>query len=687
VALAYPKLFEPGRIGSLEMKNRLVQSPMDDNMADRNGRVTDQKIAYLRRRAQGGVGWINTGYLYVTPRGRGCTYYEGGIHDDTLIPDLKRLTDAVHEYDVRIGAQIAHAGRQTTHHYLGGLQPEAPSPVAEPLLGETPVGLTKERIAEIIDEFARAAVRAQEAGFDLVEFHGAHGYLHSAFLSPLSNFRTDDYGGSLENRARFSIETVEAVRIAVGPAFPIGFRISGDELLEGGFTLEEVRRVVPMLENAGIDYIHVSAGSYESIRLIVAPPGVGPGQLEYLAAGVKQVARVPVLSVGRYNSPELAERVLAAGNADFIVMARALLADPDLPNKARAGRSEDIRPCVACEQGCLDRWFSALDITCVGNPESGREVYEGWSTMPPGGEPTGQKVLVVGGGPAGLEAARTAALSGHDVTIWERGDALGGQLLLARKTPHQQEWGELQTWLVGQVERLGVNVVLGRAGDASSILGESTDAVILATGSRPAPPRWVPGWNGSNVTDPFSVLGGERQPGERVVVVGGDMIGCRLALFLAETGRQVTLVAGGRAGLFDEEGDDFAFDLVGGVIRAMVLEWLQEKVTLLAKRHLKRVVPGGVVVDHAGVFQPHLGSTRIGPVDEDFVPADTVVLGTARRPNDELYDALLGSVPEVHLVGDAAQPRSIAEAIAEGSAAGRLVGGRQLGDRPLATMT
>ncbi len=246
----YPRLFEQGRIGGMVTKNRLVQSSLCDNMSDRNGAVTDQKIAYFRRKAEGGVGWINLGYAYVVPRGRGCTYYMVGIQDDELIPGLRRLTDAVHEHDVRMGCQLAHAGRQTTHHYIHDMTAEAPSPVPEPVLGEVPGELSGERIKEIVREFAQAAVRAKTAGFDLVEFHGAHGYLHHSFVSPMTNRRTDEYGGSIENRLRFSRESVRAVRDAVGSDFPVGYRLSGQDYFEGGITLEDSLATVAMLEDS-----------------------------------------------------------------------------------------------------------------------------------------------------------------------------------------------------------------------------------------------------------------------------------------------------------------------------------------------------------------------------------------------------------------------------------------------------
>jgi 2,4-dienoyl-CoA reductase-like NADH-dependent reductase (Old Yellow Enzyme family) len=674
----YPHLFSEGRIKNVVMKNRLIQPSMCDNMSDRSGAVTDQKVAYFRRRAQGGVGWINLGYAYVSARGRGCTYFQVGVYDDDLIPGLRRLTDAVHEHDVRMGCQIAHAGRQTTHHYIDGLAPEAPSPIAEGVLGELPEEMSVERIRELQDEFAAAAVRAREAGFDLVELHGAHGYLFQTFMSPLSNRRTDEYGGNFENRFRFLGETVHAVRAAVGDDFPIGYRISGSEFSEGGLTIEDTVQTVQALEREGVDYVHISGGSYESFQMMIAPMSIGPGQLEPLAAEVKRNVGIPVVSVGRYNTPDLAERVLVDGHADFIATGRELLADPDFPRKAAAGRARDIRPCIACEQGCIDRWVSALDITCIGNPETGREILPGWQT--PTKVDAGRSVLVVGGGPAGLEAARVAALRGHRVTLWEAESELGGQMALAARAPGTDEWQWLVDWLVRQVQDQGVEVLTGKTATAADVLAAAPDAVVVATGARPLIPRHVPGWDLPSTTDPMSVLRGKAEVGKRVVVYGGDTIGAQTALHLAVAGHEVTLLAHGRTDLFTDGMEEFATDMVGSILRPLILDRLQESVALRPKTGLKRIVEGGAVIDSAGAFPPHTGAIRFGPVDEVILPADTVVIGVPRRPADALYDELAGMATELHIVGDAAEPRTVEEAIREGSAAARAIGGMEIAD-------
>jgi 2,4-dienoyl-CoA reductase-like NADH-dependent reductase (Old Yellow Enzyme family) len=664
---SFPHLFAPGRIGPLELRNRVVLSPMDDNMADRDGAVTDNKIAWYRRFAQGGAGLVLTGNAYVTTRGRSLSDFQMGIDDDDKLPGLERLAAAVHEDGACVGVQIAHAGRQTTRRHTGGYAPEAPSPLPEPLFREMPEELTLSRIDAITALFAAAAVRAQQAGFDLLEVHGGHGQLQHLFLSPLTNIRVDEYGGTLENRARFALETVRAIRRAVGETFPIGYRISAEDIEKGGLQVSDMLLVAEWLEEAGVDYLHVSVGlggSYRSARMILAPPGVGPAHLEQHARQVRERVSVPVITVGRYNSPAVAERALAAGSADFVAMGRALIADPDLPTKAAAGLADEIRPCVACEQGCIDRWLASLDVACAVNPDAGRGLRPAL--------PSGQRsrLVVVGGGPAGLEAARVAAESGHEVVVFETEQDAGGQLALAATAPYQGEWADFLHWQAQTVQRLGVELRFGVTATAELIAAERPALVVVATGSRMLAAEHLDGWDLPWVTNVTALLSGRFTPGERVVIAGSDLIACRTALFLTARGRAVTLIADST-----RPGDPVASDMAGPVVRPMIEEWIDEQVTVVHGVAPKRVVDGGLVVDVAGAVAPHLAETRISPDGEELIGADTVVLSTLRRPERTLYDALVERrlVPKVVLAGDAVVPRTVMHATSEGARAARFL--------------
>jgi 2,4-dienoyl-CoA reductase-like NADH-dependent reductase (Old Yellow Enzyme family) len=506
-------LVQPGMINQMATRNRIVMSSAITNTDLPDGRVTDQTIAYYVERGKGGAGIVNTGYNFICQRGRAGIYQMSTASDD-MIPSMRRLTDAFHAAapESRIGSQVSHAGRQTSRHTTG-MQPEAPSPIVGPLptghAMEVPEEISIARIHEIVDEFAQAARRSKEGGFDLVEVHAAHGYLLSQFISPYSNIRTDAYGGSLENRLRIVLETLEAVRGAVGPDYPVGVRINGDDMVDGGYTLEEYQVVAQLIERSGYaDYLSVSAGQHhpDAVATMVAPMAMPIGFLEFLGAGIRAVVdRVPVFIVGRIKDPVFAEGILERGSADYVIMTRALMADPELPNKAAAGRLEDIRPCIACMQGCTDRTWSQLDLTCLTNPAAGRE--QEWADLKP--VQASKRVLVVGGGPAGMEAARVAALRGHEVTLWERDNQLGGAARLASVPPRREEFADLPRWLIGQIQKAGVKVELSRAGDVDTVRAFAPDVVIAATGARVEIPEHIPGWNLPHVTNVRAVLSGE----------------------------------------------------------------------------------------------------------------------------------------------------------------------------------
>jgi len=416
---SFEKLFEPIKIGTMEVKNRFVMAPMITNYAASDGSVTDRFKAYHKARAKGGVGLIIVEATFVHLSGKGFSN-ELGIDKDALVGKLTEVTDTAHEHGAKIALQLYHSGRQS-HSAVTGGPLFAPSPLACPVCGETPLEMTKQDIEDMITAFGEGARRAKAAGFDAVEIHGAHGYLVGQFLSPYSNKRTDEYGGSFENRARFPLEVLAKVRNAVGKDYPVLYRLSSEEFVTGGLTIEDTRKFATMLVDHGIDAIHVSGGVYESAAMIIQPAAVPQGVYVSNAAAIKEAigSRVPVIVVGRIKDPAMAADIIHDGKADMIAMGRALLADPDLPSKLQAGTPEEIRRCIGCTQACIDRLFQDQDIACLGNPLTGRE----WQYNLEEKAATRKKVLVIGGGPGGLEASRVAALRGNDVFLYEKNKA------------------------------------------------------------------------------------------------------------------------------------------------------------------------------------------------------------------------------------------------------------------------
>ncbi len=633
----FPNLFQPGRIGSLELKNRLVMPPMATNYALKDGTVTDRQIDYYEERSKGGAGLVIVEISCVdSPVGKGVMR-QICIDDDRFIPHLSKLAEAIKRHGAKAAIQVHHAGRQTTAQ-ITGHQPVAPSPVPTSG-GEQPKELTVSEIAALVTKFAEAAERAKKAGFDGVEIHGAHGYLISQFLSPLSNRRQDAYGGSVENRARFLLEVIEAIRKKVGREYPVWCRLSAREIgVEDGITLEETQVVAELAEKAGVDAIHVSAHTVVPAR---RPPMVQPPcTFVPLAEGVKKVVSVPVIAVGRI-PPELGEGVIGDGKADFISIGKALLADPHLPQKVEMGKLEDIRPCLCCLT-CLDsiRWRKE-GVCCVVNPTLGRErEYELKPTNSP------KKVVVVGGGPGGMEAARVAALRGHKVVLFDEGDELGGQLLLAAKPPFKETTETFRKYLLGQVTRPGVDLRLRQRFTVDMLKELKPDVVVLATGVKPFIPQ-IPGIKSKKVLQADEVLMGA-DTGARVAVIGGELVGCETALYLVERGKKVTIM---------RRGTEWA-TRVHQFIREPLLGRLQYRgVSMLAGVEYEEITEAGVVI-------------KTGTGEKKLIEADTVVLAAGAVPDTELLAALQGKVAQVLPVGDCAQPRSIREAVEEGYRAG-----------------
>ncbi len=635
----FDRLFQPGRIGTMEVRNRIVMPPMATGYASEDGSVTDRLIAYYEERAKAGLGLIIVEISCIdAPRGRALAR-QIAVDRDTFIPGLAGLAAAIRRHGVRAAIQLHHAGRQTSSR-VTGLKPVAPSPIPG-RDGEVPQELTVAEIERLIDCFAGAAWRAKQAGFDGVEIHGAHGYLVSQFLSPLSNQRRDRYGGSVENRARFLVEVIRAIRERVGRDYPVWCRLSAVELnAEGGITLEETRTVARLAEEAGADAIHVSAHAVGAARR--PPMAQQPGAFIEYAEAVKKAVSVPVIAVGRI-TPEIGEEALRQGRADFVALGRQLLADPHTVEKIAGGRLEDIRPCLRCFY-CLDSVGRRRGngVGCTVNPALGRE--REWVLLPVG--KAKKKVVVVGGGPAGMQAAIVAAQRGHEVTLFEQADELGGQLILAAKPPFKDTIETYRQYLIGRVHKLGVEVRLKQKFTVDLLTGLKPDVAILATGIKPFIPD-IPGIGRSNVLLANQVLGGAAT-GERVAIIGGELVGCETALYLLDRGKRVTIMRRGAR----------LATRVNRSLREPMIERLRVKgATIFTGVEYEEVTRDGVVIRDSE------GNRRL-------VEADTVVLATGANPNDELVKLLKGKVPRLVSVGDCVTPRGIREAVEEGYRAG-----------------
>ena len=641
---AFPRLFAPGRLGARTLRNRILMAPMEKNLATADGAVTQRYVEYCAARAAGGAALLLLESMYVDPLGRNHVY-QLGLHDDALVPGYRRLVEACHRHGALVGAELQFAGRETSSR-VTGRQPVAPSPVAGPVLsgGETPRELAPPEIRALVARFAEAARRAVAAGFDVLELHGAHGYLIGQFLSPYTNRRDDAYGGDFDRRLRFPLEVIAAVRAAVGPEVPLLYRLSADEHVEGGLRVEDLCRIAPHLERAGVDALDVSAGIYESAVWIVQPMEMPQGCLAPLARQIRRHVGIPVSVAGRITDAAVAERILAEGDADFVTLGRALHADPEWPNKSREGRLDEVCACVACLR-CSDLLGQNQPVLCLANTHTSRE--REWAIRPAARR---QRVLIVGAGPAGLECARVAALRGHAVTVLERGPEPGGQLLLSRAVPGRAELAGLVTYLAGAVARAGAELRLGVEADPELVLRERPDAVVLATGARPGIPG-IPGILESPAVDPFEILRRPVAGLRRALVIGGGVLGVGVALALAERGVEVHLV---------EAGEELAGEL-GLRPRWQYVANLKARpnVTIHTLTTVEALTADGAVL-RSGGRETTLGGLDLVAPTRPLVPA--AALGDALKARAD--------GPPVFEVGDCALPRTAFEAMQEGAALG-----------------
>ncbi len=637
--MIFSALFSPVKIGNLEISNRFVVPPMGTNHANGDGTVSERNIEYWKTRARGGWGLIIVEVTAIDPLGKAIPY-QLGLWDDKFIDGFRRATEVVHEYGSKIAVQLHHAGRQTYSSVIGD-RPVAPSAVGCPVCREVPRELTRDEICELIEKFGDAAARAREAGFDMVEIHGAHGYLIAQFMSPHSNKRVDEFGGSFHNRMKFPLEIIHNIRRKVGGGFPVSFRLSAEERVTGGRGLEESLAVSRLVEQAGVDVLDVSVGSYGSMEYIFATPELSPGHSLPLAAAVKKAVKVPVIGVGRFNEPVLAESAIQMGKADLIAFGRQSLADPDLPNKAAAGDLEDIAPCIACNQGCAGYLFDPdkLLVSCLVNPFCGREVAV---KIKPALKK--KKVVVVGAGPGGLETSWVAAACGHQVVLFEKEAAAGGQWRIGAIPPAKQTIAAAISYYLRMCRKYGVEIKLNTAATAELILAENPDAVVLATGGEPDIPS-IREMDRSRVVTAPQILQGEVPAGASVLIVGGGLVGCETADFLSEQGCRVTIV---------EMLREIALD-VQDVVRSFLLKRLERyRVRVETGARVKECTGSGIIAEQSG------REFRLEGYDQ-------IVLAAGVKPVRNLGDQLRGKVPELFIIGDASSPRKAIDAIEEGA--------------------
>ncbi len=637
----FPCLLAPGKIGSLTIPNRVVKAPQSTGLSNMDGSVSERLIRHYRELARGGTGLIVVEYAFVDKKASKSAHCQLGICDNEHIPGLAWLAETIKDEGVRAGIQIEHCGRQK---FLGTPPIKSASDVTWPSLYDrvgkdaVPEVLTIPEIEEIVEAFGVAAWRAKTAGFELVEIHGAHGYLITNFLSPHTNKRTDVYGGSLENRMRLLLQVYDAVRRYVGDDFPVTVRLSGSDYEPDGFGIEETIEVSKALEARGINAIHVSGGDHHQMIHQVSPMAVDIGHNVWAADRIRKMVKVPVIASGSITTPEFAESILAEGKGDYVGLGRPLWADQYWVRKLEAGKPEEIRPCIRCNEGCLERtFFKFRAVTCGVNPTIGREGEIDIHTN--GG--VKKNIAIVGGGPAGMEAARVLKLKGHKVTLFEK-RSLGGALNEASVPKFKVDLVHFLTYQKQQMKALDINVV-EKAATSEELKRGKFDTVILATGAKPVSPS-VPGIDRTEVVNAVDVLNEVVPTGNKVIIVGGGLVGTETALWLQKQGKEVVIVE-----MLDQIMSDCA---------------VTDKIALgemLATTPIK-VMTGwrlNKIDDHAVVVETWNGSHR-----QQTIQGDSIVIATGYTPNDDLTEQLQqnGKV-DVYRIGDCVCPGKVFDAI------------------------
>ncbi len=657
--MEFPLLFSPIKINQMELKNRIVMAAAHLHHND-DGYVNDRMVEFFTRRAEGGAGLIIVGTCCVD---RETSPPGIIIDDDQCLPGLKRLATSVQNGGAKVTCQISHMGASAWSAIIGGNQTVSASAVQSRMTGETPRALEIEEIIALQDKFVQGALRAQKAGFDAVEILG--GYIICQFLSPLTNIREDKYGGSLSGRMRFGVEIAQKVKAALGPDYPLMMRVGGSDFMPGGSNNSDAQAFSVELEKVGVDLINVTGGPHES-RIPQITMTVPRRAFTYLAQGIKSAVSIPVIASNRINDPADGEAILRDGEADLVTIARGLITDPDLPNKAKDGRADQIYHCIGCNQGCMDNLFQAKMVTCMINPRAGMEGE--WKSIPVS-KP--KKVLVIGGGAAGMKAACTAAERGHNVTLVDKADQLGGQLLLNKLIPGRGEMVTAATDLTNNLKTLDVKILLDQEADIEFIKKFSPDAVVLASGAVPIELN-LPGINSDHVHQAWDVLAGKVCVGKKVVVIGGNAVGLETAMYLATQGT-LSPEAFHFLTIHQAETPETLSGLLGkGNKDVTVVEMTQKigqgtgistrwiimsemrrlGITILKGSKAVGITPEGLEIE--------------GEQGPGFLATDSIVIAAGSRSENKLADDIKELVPEFYIIGDAKEPRNALEAIREG---------------------
>ena len=627
----YKYLLSPGKIGSLEIKNRTIMAPMSAALGNPDGTMSDELIAYYTARAKGGIGMILTEYAFVTPEGRSSDH-QISIADDSVIPGLQKLTKIMHENDCKIGLQLQHGGRRAMGENCDLI---APSPIAMEYGARVPHAMTTKEVYDLIDAFVAAAVRAQKAGFDLVEVHCAHGYLLNDFVSPRANRRTDEFGGSIAGRAKAPVEIIKGIKKACGKDFPVSVRVSADEMVEDGNKKRDSAAMAILFEEAGADLINVSCG-VNGVGKGIAPAARESGHNVEAAEQIRKVVDIKVGVAGRLTEPVYAEMVLRSGSADFVTLGRPLFADPEFVLKASEGREQEICPCVSCLLRCYGNYgHGGIFRGCMVNPFSMRE-----TALVPKPAEVKKNIVVVGAGPAGLETAWIAAKRGHHVTILEKNDYVGGQFQAASVPPHKQLIAGAVAYYRTMCEKYGVEIRYNTEADKEVILSLKPDTVVLATGGQALLPP-IPGLKEADTLTGLQVLQGVQPGGKKVLVLGGGAQGAETADHLGDYGYDVTVV---------EMRDGIALDDPEAVREKLFERFKKNDIKCMTGTTVKYIHTDGVDAEKDG--QPI--SLR---------GFDRVIMSLGVRSYNPLEEQLTGLAEQVVVVGDAVRGSNAVEAL------------------------